>query len=49
MLLNRGLEVSGLDFEDAETGKAARDLHSHCGRPRRSWTSFFANLLGALE
>ena len=32
MLLNRGLEVSSLDFEDAETGKAARDLDWDHGR-----------------
>ena len=32
MLLNGGLEVSGLDCEDVEMGEVARYLHWDCGQ-----------------
>ena len=49
MLLNRGLEVSGLDFEDVETGKAARDLDWDHGRWKEKQVQYIEKIFDVQE
>ena len=49
MLLNRGLEVSGLDFEDVEIGKVAQRLALGLWTMTAQLDELFANPLGAPE